>query len=106
MAAQTDTCTSRETDVRQKVREPDMFLVYIVNDDVTTFDFVVFVLVEVFGKTEDEGWMIAGQTHVQGKGLVGRYTKDIAMTKIGKATKLARANGFPLRLVAEPEEKR
>lgn len=100
---QRETAIKERIELRDDIRKPRMYLVYVMNDDFTSFDFVVFLMVQVFGKTEGEGWDIAEHTHHAGKGLVGKYNYDMAKTKIGKAVSLARGNGFPLNFTMIPE---
>ena len=68
------------------------------NDDFTTMEFVVEVLVEVFNKSEDEATVLMQQVHNQGQAVVGVYTYDIAVTKAGIATGKAKKQGYPLRI--------
>lgn len=91
------------TSLREKVHYPRRYVVYIINDDFTPFEFVVRLLMSLFDKSEKDSWAIAYQTHNEGKGVVGIYSKDIAMSKIRKATDLARGEGYPLRLDLEPQ---
>ena len=85
------------TVTRPVPREPSKHAVMILNDDFTTFEFVIMVVMTVFGKTEAEACNIAETTHVHQKATVGSYTLDIARSKVAKATAMARAEGFPLR---------
>lgn len=78
-------------------KEPRKYNVVILNDDFTTFDFVIMVVMTVFGKTQNEAYNIAETTHVHQKATVGSYTLDIAKSKVAKAVTMARAEGFPLR---------
>lgn len=80
------------------IRKPKRYTVYIHNDDFTTMDFVVMVLITVFYKSEPEAMSLMLQVHHSDKAPVGTYTYDIAMTKICKVHDMARAEGFPLRL--------
>ena len=43
------------------------------------------------------------QVHHSDKAVVGIYTYDIAVSKVQKATNMARKEGFPLRLTYEPD---
>ena len=88
---------------RTNLREPRRYQVIIYNDDFTTMDFVVKVLVEVFLKTEADAEALMLQVHHSGKAVVGIYSYDVALSKVGKATRMAREAGFPLRLTVEPE---
>ena len=88
---------------RTDLREPRRYKVIIYNDDFTTMEFVVKILVEVFFKTESEAEALMLQVHRSVKAVVGIYTYDIAISKVNKATRMANEAGFPLRLTCEPE---
>lgn len=87
---------------RTGVRPPRKYTVYIHNDDFTTMDFVVRVLIEVFHKNEEEAYSLMMSVHHSDKAPVGTYSYDIAATKIAIATEMARSEGFPLRLTMAP----
>jgi len=76
--------------------EPPRFRVLLHNDDFTTMDFVVYVLVQVFHRSEDDAFRLMIQVHSQGVGLAGIYTHEIAETKVAQTIGLARAHEFPL----------
>ena len=86
-----------------KAEKPRMYRVFLHNDDYTTMDFVVGVLMEVFNKQMDEAVRIMFAVHQQGLGECGAYTAEIAETKIDRVHSLARAADFPLRCSMEPE---
>ena len=88
---------------RTDLRDPRRYKVTIYNDDFTTMEFVVKVLVEVFFKNEDQATALMLKIHHSDKAVVGIYTYDIAVSKVQKATQMARNEGFPLRLTYEPE---
>ena len=88
---------------RTDLREPRRYKVTIYNDDFTEMDFVVKVLVQVFFKSQEEAERLMLQVHHSDKAVVGIYTYDIAVSKVQKATQMAREEGFPLRLSYEPE---
>jgi ATP-dependent Clp protease adaptor protein ClpS len=96
---QTDVTTDRETKV-EKVRR---WKVVFHNDDYTTMDFVVLVLMKFFHKSETEATHIMLSVHHKGYGVAGLYTKDVAETKVAQVTDFSKENGMPLRLTAEPE---
>ena len=73
------------------------------NDDFTTMEFVVKILVVVFFKTEAEAQALMLKVHHSDKALVGVYTYDIAVSKVRRATQMARDEGYPLRLTYLPE---
>jgi ATP-dependent Clp protease adaptor protein ClpS len=93
----TDTIFDEDT----KTAEPDEYRVILLNDDYTTMDFVVAVLMSVFHKNLVESTKIMLDVHQKGRGVVGIYTYDIALTKINRVHSLAKENGFPLKCIME-----
>lgn len=88
---------------RTDLREPRRYKVLIYNDDFTTMEFVVMVLKHVFLKSEEEAKALMLQVHHSDKAVVGIYSYDIAVSKANKATRMAREQGYPLRLTVEAE---
>ena len=86
----------------EKLKEPEDFNVVLLNDNYTSMDFVVDVLVLIFNKDEREAERIMMDVHRKGRGVVGKYTLDIAVTKSEQVHSLAEQNNFPLRCVLEP----
>lgn len=89
---------------RIQLREPRRFKVIIHNDDFTTMDFVVNILITVFLKSSAEAETLMLKVHEKQSAVVGIYTYDIAKSKIDKATRMALEADFPLRLTMVPEE--
>ena len=87
--------------VRDEQRTPRQYNVVLLNDDYSTMDFVVHVLESVFQKSPSEAYGIMMQVHLQGRGLAGVYTHEIAETKVDTVATLARDAGFPLRAIME-----
>jgi ATP-dependent Clp protease adaptor protein ClpS len=92
---------SSETD--QEVDEPPMYKVMLLNDDYTTMEFVVEVLVYVFQKSAEQATQIMLNVHRSGVGVCGIYPLEIAETKVDTVLSLARENGFPLKCIMERE---
>ncbi|MCL2765234.1 MAG: ATP-dependent Clp protease adaptor ClpS [Treponema sp.] len=92
--------SSSKTD--EKYKEPEQFRVVLLNDHFTTMDFVVEVLMIIFHKGIDDAYKIMLDVHKKGKGIVGVYTWDIAVTKTEQVHVAAKANEFPLRCIVEP----
>jgi len=78
-----------------------MFRVVLHNDDYTTMEFVVEVLLTVFRKNLVESTRIMLDVHRKGTGQVGVYTYDVAATKVSQVHALAREREFPLRCTME-----
>lgn len=76
---------------------PRMYKVVIFNDDYTTMDFVVEVLITFFNKSASEATKIMLDVHKKGKGICGIYIYDIAATKVNQVNKYSRENDFPLK---------
>lgn len=89
--------------LRSRFNEPHLYHVTMFNDDFTTMDFVVDVLTQVFGKSNDEAQTLMLTVHQKGKAVVGTYSLDIAMTKVAIATQMARQNNFPLKFEIDRE---
>ncbi|MEW6259335.1 MAG: ATP-dependent Clp protease adapter ClpS [Thermodesulfobacteriota bacterium] len=87
----------------EQLTEPPLYKVILLNDDYTTMEFVVDILMSVFQKTIEEAITIMLAVHRQGSGVAGIYPYEIAETKVDTVHTLARENGFPLRCTLEPE---
>lgn len=85
------------------LREPRRYRVIIYNDDFTTMDFVVLVLTSVFFKSAEDAEALMLKVHKSGSAVVGIYSYDVAISKVRKATMMAREENFPLRLECKPE---
>ena len=103
--SRTDTEISIKSSAEKKERtfRPSMYKVIILNDDYTTMDFVVEILMKIFRKTLEKANKIMLNVHRRGKGICGLYTREIAETKIETVHALAREQGFPLRCTMEKE---
>jgi ATP-dependent Clp protease adaptor protein ClpS len=88
----------------QKVKPPQMYQVVLLNDDYTPMEFVVEVIQEFFNKDRETATQIMLKIHLDGKGVCGVFSKDVAATKVDQVTEAARKNGHPLQCVSEPVE--
>src|ERR671912_1456327 len=87
---------------KEKTKRPELYKVFLLNDDYTTMDFVVEVLETIFNKAPAEAYRIMMLVHTQGRGLCGVYPYEIAETKVESVVSRARENGFPLKASMEP----
>ena len=86
---------------KSKIKEPRQYNVVMHNDDFTTMEFVVEVLVDIFHKDEVTAQAIMLNVHKKGKAVVGKYPYDIANTKVNAALTRAKSQGFPFRMTLE-----
>ena len=92
-----------EIDEQTQVKEPNKYKVLLLNDDYSTMDFVIEVLVNIFKKTNDEATQIMLIIHQKGKAVCGIYTHEIAATKVAQVRANARKAQFPLKAILEEE---
>jgi ATP-dependent Clp protease adaptor protein ClpS len=88
--------------VPQKTKPPQMYQVVMLNDDYTPMEFVVFVIQEFFKKDRETATQIMLKIHLDGKGVCGVFSKDIAASKVDQVAGAAKEHGHPLQCQAEP----
>ena len=86
----------------QRTKPPQMFQVVMLNDDFTPMEFVVLVLQEFFAKDRESATQIMLKIHLDGKGVCGVYSRDVAATKVDQVMDAARKAGHPLQCLYEP----
>jgi ATP-dependent Clp protease adaptor protein ClpS len=91
------------TEQRAKLKRPDMYRIVLLNDDYTPREFVVWVLMRVFFKNQEESTRIMLEAHTSGQSIVGVFTYDVATTKIIQVDKLAKQHEHPLKCILEVE---
>lgn len=87
--------------VRINIREPLHYKVIMHNDDFTSMEFVVKILMTIFHKEALEAERLMMMVHERGRAVVGSYPYDIAATKVQAATARAREEGYPFRMTVE-----
>jgi len=86
-----------------KLEFPKKYKVFLLNDDYTSMDFVIDILISVFHKTYEEAEAIMLDVHKKEKAICGIYTHEIAETKVLIVHKKAKDSGFPLQCIMEEE---
>lgn len=92
-----------DSEAKDDVREPPMYKVLLHNDDYTTMEFVVEILLLVFNKTPEQAVEIMLNVHRKGIGICGVYTFEVSETKVNTVHSIARQSGFPLKCSMEKE---
>lgn len=87
---------------KTKIEEPKMYKVVMHNDDYTSMEFVIHVLMKFFGKSYDESHAVMLRVHNDGVGLCGIYTFEVAESKSSKVNRYSRGKGHPLKSSIEP----
>lgn len=89
---------------KQKLQKPRRWKVLLHNDDFTTMEFVVSILMGIFHRTQPDAVAIMLSVHKKGTGVAGIYTREVAESKVREVEALARQAEFPLLCTAEPED--
>ncbi len=92
-----------QVDSRLDFQEPKMYKVFMHNDDYSTMDFVVEIIMSVFNKDLETAQKLMLDIHNKGRALMGVYTYDIAISKIEKVHQLSARKNFPLMCTFEEE---
>lgn len=93
--------TTERIDIREDLRPPSYYNVIFLNDNVTTMDFVIAILVSVFAYGDEDALLVTQKIHEQGSAVVATYPYEIAEQKALETTLLARNNNFPLTVKIE-----
>lgn len=101
MSNDSQTHADSSTAVDNKTEPPKFYKVLMHNDDYSTMEFVIHVLMKFFNKTSDQAHQIMFKIHHEGIGICGVYTKEIAESKTVKTNRYSREKGFPLRCTFE-----
>jgi ATP-dependent Clp protease adaptor protein ClpS len=83
--------------VKKKTKEPERYHVVMLNDDFTTMEFVIEILVTIFSKDVVTATNIMRSIHEKGRGIAGTYSFDIASTKVKEVHTQAKEKGYPLK---------
>lgn len=104
MSIQDNPSWDEESDVleaKPRLKPPQLYKVVLLNDDYTPMDFVVEVLEMFFNLNRKKATRIMLQVHVEGRGICGTFTRDIAETKVAQVVDYARENQHPLVCIME-----
>lgn len=88
----------------EDLKEPPMYRVVYLNDNQTTYEFVVESLMQYFDYTVETAQTITADIHDAGSACVAVLPYEIAEQKGIEVTMLARAQSYPLQIRVEPED--
>ncbi len=91
------------SELKTELKKPKMYSLIMHNDDYTTMQFVVEILIQIFNKSSVEASELMMRIHTNGSALIGVYTYDIAVTKKLLAEQMAEQNEFPLKITIDEE---
>lgn len=77
--------------------------VFIHNDEVTPYDFVILILQKIFRLNPLEAEHVTFVAHTQGVAYVQTLPQNEAQKRVGKAHFAASLEGYPLTFTIEPE---
>jgi ATP-dependent Clp protease adaptor protein ClpS len=97
----TDTTSDIATVTRVAMKPPSKFNVVLYNDNHTTFEFVILILMTIFHKSFEEASALAVYIHENGKGIAGTYGQEIAIQKRDETVAAAAANQFHFKCEVE-----
>lgn len=92
-----------EPETKNRVKRPPLYRVLLLNDDYTTMEFVIEVLVTIFRHSEEKAAQIMLHVHQRGSGICGVYTREVAESKVEQVMQLAQQNQHPLQCTMEPD---
>lgn len=78
------------TKERIKFKRPSKYSIFVLNNDVSSIDAVIVIIMGAFNKSPEEAIQIAQKAHTTGKALVvGNLSKEIADTLMSTASALS-----------------
>ena len=81
---------------KEKLKKPQKFAVFLINDDYTSMEFAVEVLRKFFRKEFLVAEAIMLKIHIDGEAVCGTYSYDVAQTKVSQVIDYSRDNDQPL----------
>jgi ATP-dependent Clp protease adaptor protein ClpS len=88
-----------EIQFQEQIKKPNFFKLILLNDDFTTMDFVVKILIIFLNKTNHEANILMLKIHNTGSAVCGVFPKDVAITIQNKIHNYSRVNKQPLKCI-------
>ena len=84
-----------------KLKKPKLYKVVLLNDNFTPMEFVLYILQDIFGMNAKSSYDLMMKIHLDGKGVAGIYSKEIAETKANETIFIAKSANHPLKAIVE-----
>src|ERR1700722_17821285 len=94
----------KEKDASNPEPKPELFKVFLHNDDRTSMEFVVFILRAIFDKSDEEAIKLMMEVHNDSVGVAGSYSLETAHLKVAAVKMMAKAKEFPFKCTIENQE--
>ena len=104
MTTDTDNATIVKPAGKVELKEPNLWKVIMLNDDVTTMEFVVKVLNDFFDFNEEQANKIVVDIHENGSAVVATLPYEMAEQKGIEVTLAARNDGYPSEVRIEEDK--
>lgn len=99
----TSTTSTPKTEEQARTQLVPLWKVILLNDDVTTFDFVIGLLISLFRKQPADALRLTVEVHETGAAVIEVTSKERAELYLEQVKSLARPRGYPLTATMEPE---
>ena len=83
----------------KKNNKPGLYKLILLNDDFTTMDFVVKILIMFLNKTSSEAQLLMLKVHNEGSAVCGLFPTDVAKTIQKKIHNYSNINHQPLKCI-------
>ena len=93
-----------EADTKEQTNLAPRWKVILLDDEITTMDFVVWLLVSLFHKERTEAETLMWEVHRTGAALITVTSLERAELYVEQVRSLARPRGFPLTATIEPAD--
>ena len=101
--SETKTITHAKISPNPDVKEPSFYNVIYINDEVTSMEFVIKTLQEIFHYAQESAAALTEKVHEEGSAVVATLPYEIAEQKGIEVTLMSRQNGYPLQVKIEAD---
>ena len=88
-----------QLEFKEQTKKPKFFKLILLNDDFTTMDFVVKILIMFLNKTSTEAQSLMLKVHNEGSAVCGLFPIDVARTIQKKIHNYSNINHQPLKCI-------